>query len=73
MSNLSPSAYRFKSADKEEMKFIWVIGIEGSGHHMVFDAMFHNLKDRKNFLYESDGTGELLDTGFTAVEELKAA
>ncbi len=55
------------------MKFIWVIGIEESGYHMVFDAMFHNLKDRKNFLYESDGTGELLDTGFTAVEELKAA
>ena len=55
------------------MKFIWVIGIEGSGHHMVFDPIFYNLKDRKNFLYESDGTGELLDTGFTAVEELKAA
>ena len=37
------------------------------------DPIFYNLKDRKNFLYESDGTGELLDTGFTAVEELKAA
>jgi len=43
------------------MKFIWVVGIEGSGHHMVFDALFHKLKERENFLYESDGAGELKD------------
>ena len=41
------------------MKFIWVIGIEGSGHHMMFDAVFHKFKDRDTFLYESDGRGEL--------------
>lgn len=43
------------------MKFIWVIGVEGSGHHMVFDVLFHKFKDRDTFLYESDGGGELKD------------
>ena len=43
------------------MIFIWVIGVEGSGHHMVFNALFHKFKTRKNFLFESNGKGPLTD------------
>ena len=41
------------------MLFIWAVGVEGSGHHMVFDVLFHKLKTKKYFMFESDGDGAL--------------
>tara|TARA_B100000029_G_scaffold301281_1_gene294190 strand:+ start:48470 stop:49228 length:759 start_codon:yes stop_codon:yes gene_type:complete len=43
------------------MIFIWVVGVEGSGHHMIFNALFHKFKTKKNFLFESNGKGPLVD------------
>ena len=53
------------------MIFIWVIGVEGSGHHMVFNALFHKFKTKNNFLFESDGKGALtnLHNNFSSLFE----